>query len=265
MHKEIITPERAHELLELNHNNRNLAQRFVDRYASDMAAGLWRDVGDPLRFSKDRLLDGQHRLHAIIKSGVTLEMWVVNDLRDEDITVLDTGKVRVLSDTLRWSGAANPSKSSPVVRALCVLSRGFNLRDANKSVLTTSVLTEFYLQHSELIDRSVRRGENVRNRLGLSCGQWATAFAWLGYCGVDDELVEQFYALLAAEGSNLDLGSPILALRSWATKRAINRVNLRRDELLIAVLKAYNAWIAGTPIKAMRVSPDESLPEVAIV
>ncbi len=265
MHKEIITPERAHELLELNHNNRNLAQRFVDRYASDMAAGLWRDVGDPLRFSKDRLLDGQHRLHAIIKSGVTLEMWVVNDLQDEDITVLDTGKSRALSDTLRWNGAANPSKASPVVRALCVLSHGFNLRDANKTVMSASVLTDFYLQHRDLIDRSVRRGDNVRSRLGLSCGQWATAFGWLGYCGVDDELVDQFYALLAAEGSNLDPGSPILALRTWAMKRAINRVNLRRDELLIAVLKTYNAWIAGVPIKAMRVSPDESLPHVAII
>lgn len=265
MHKEIITPDRAHELLKLNHNNRNLARRFVDRYASDMEAGLWRDVGDPLRFSKDRLLDGQHRLHAIIKSGVTLEMWVVNDLQDDDITVLDTGKSRTLSDTLKWNGAANPSKSSPVVRAMCLLSQGINLRDANKCMLSTSVMAEFYSQHSELIDRSVRRGGNVHKRLGLSSGQWAVAFAWLVYCGDDDELADRFYALLAAEGSNLNPGSPILALRGWSTKRAINRVTLRRDELLIAVVKAYNAWIADTPIKVMRVSPDESLPEVAIV
>lgn len=264
MHKEIITPERAHELLELNVNNRKLSMLIAKRYASDMMTGRWRDVGDPLRFNHKRLYDGQHRLQAIILADVTIEMWVVNDVDDEDMAVIDSGKPRNLSDTLRWAGATNANDTAAVTRRLNALSWNLNLRNQHEvNSFTKSQLIEFYEAHEELITAAIVKGRMVSKAIGQSTSAWSLCFAHLSYRGADDYAIDKFCELLAGDGSNLGSGSPILALRNWSLKHDRGRTKLRPDELLIASIKAYNAFSTGTAMKVMRVSANEVVPRIA--
>ena len=81
-----ITPEVANQIL-LNHSNkanRALRLRHRDALAADMRAGKWRTTHQGIAFSRSRiLLDGHHRLSAIIQAGVPVRLWVFF-YQDED-------------------------------------------------------------------------------------------------------------------------------------------------------------------------------------
>lgn len=74
---ETITPQKAKEFLAKNTKNRDVNRRTVDTYAKQMKEGNWDDTSTPITFFKDgTLADGQHRLHAILKSNVTVQAFV---------------------------------------------------------------------------------------------------------------------------------------------------------------------------------------------
>src|SRR4051794_2644385 len=87
-----VTPEIAREWLESNHNNRPLRGDNVKALARDMRNDDWRLVGDPIRIDRlGNLIDGQHRLAAVVDSGVTIPFYVATGLEPEDKRVIDAG------------------------------------------------------------------------------------------------------------------------------------------------------------------------------
>ncbi len=78
-----ITPALAQKLLDnilpdKRDPHRKLSTRHTDRLANDMTEGKWVPLATPITLdSKHRLLDGKHRLAAVIKSGVTIEFLVI--------------------------------------------------------------------------------------------------------------------------------------------------------------------------------------------
>lgn len=101
---ETITPEIAAAYLEHNMKNRSLSSSTVNAYAADMRAGNWQLNGEAIKFNKrGELIDGQHRLMAVVLSGVTISMVVIRDI-DEDVNVMDYGRKRSITDILRIGG-----------------------------------------------------------------------------------------------------------------------------------------------------------------
>ena len=72
----VIGPDQAKAYLALNQVNRKVNSADVERYAEEMRMGRWKGVsGETIKISKSgRLLDGQHRLLAIIKSQCTVAL-----------------------------------------------------------------------------------------------------------------------------------------------------------------------------------------------
>jgi hypothetical protein len=70
----LITPELAEKFLEKNSNNyRKLSEKVVKAYQIDMETGNWKFNGDSIKFNKSgQLVDGQHRLTAISRSGISI-------------------------------------------------------------------------------------------------------------------------------------------------------------------------------------------------
>lgn len=100
-----ITPEMAMAWLD-GHNvhNRPLRQARVDRYVRDMRLGRWQLTHQGIAFSKDGvLIDGQHRLWAIVESGCTIKILVHHGLPIASQTVIDTAEPRNVRDRLYLS------------------------------------------------------------------------------------------------------------------------------------------------------------------
>src|SRR5688500_13425048 len=90
--KVTITPQMAKDWLAANTHNRKLRDHHVVALSRDMKAGRWHDTGTPIKFDRAGvLLDGQHRLEAIVLADVPIQMWVFRGLESEVQDYMDTG------------------------------------------------------------------------------------------------------------------------------------------------------------------------------
>lgn len=102
---ELITKEIAIKYLEHNANNprKKVNHNRVKGYAADMKAGKWSMNGEAIVFDADgNLKDGQHRLMAVVESGVPVLMFVVRGI-DPSIVLFDHNITRRLSQELNCS------------------------------------------------------------------------------------------------------------------------------------------------------------------
>jgi hypothetical protein len=140
MRTEMIGPERAKSLLSINKTNRNISERHVKEYAKMMANGDWDFTPQGITISKTgSLIDGQHRLNAIIKSGVTIKACVfIIDEHDTAMGVMiDRGKTR---STMDITGIPKDS----VAIANFILR---NIVDPGQSLISPYDTERFYQEH----------------------------------------------------------------------------------------------------------------------
>lgn len=112
-----IGPPLAHEFLKLNRSNRPISARRVRRYAEMMRRGEWPYAGDPIRFDLEGwLIDGQHRLLAVIESGALIVFSVLRGLPPEARDVIDQGAKRTGGDVLTIHGVDNGKRLSAALK-----------------------------------------------------------------------------------------------------------------------------------------------------
>ena len=96
-----ITPDLAAEFLKRNTGNRVIRKTAVAQYVDDLRRGNWKLTHQGVAISPNgRLLDGQHRLFAIVQSGVSAQMAVAIDVPEDSYLVMDRGKPRKIRDVL---------------------------------------------------------------------------------------------------------------------------------------------------------------------
>ena len=76
----------------------------VAKYATEMKAGRW-IVSNPISFDVDgKLIDGQHRLMAVIKAGVSITFLVIRGYETVAAQALDIGRSRLAVDIAHLQG-----------------------------------------------------------------------------------------------------------------------------------------------------------------
>lgn len=120
-----VTPETAAAWLEHNvPNNRPVRAVDVNKFARDMANGNWRLTHQGIAFNKDgKLIDGQHRLRAVVQSGCTVPMLIWHNLPDNCLSRIDTGLARTASDSIGFLTADNAYTSKIVISTIRMMYR----------------------------------------------------------------------------------------------------------------------------------------------
>lgn len=100
-----VDPSLARQLMENNIANRSFRMGHAKDIARQMELGRWRGSPEPLIITtKGRVVNGQHRLWALIETGTTQEfiITVIPDEKYQEIfSILDQGAARSNSDVLR--------------------------------------------------------------------------------------------------------------------------------------------------------------------
>jgi hypothetical protein len=114
----LITPQLAAEWLGMNVEiNRSVRNAKVASIARDIKTGAWRITHQAIAFDWDgKLIDGQHRLRAIVKSEIPTKVWVFRGLDPHCFTVIDSGCARTASDALKKHGIKNTTAVAAGVR-----------------------------------------------------------------------------------------------------------------------------------------------------
>src|SRR5262245_16276311 len=98
---ETITPESATNWLRANQHNRPVRRRHVAFLAKQITDGHWQLNGQTIIISEDeQVLDGQHRLLAVIEAGRQIQSLVVYGVDPVAFKTIDTGAVRTGADAL---------------------------------------------------------------------------------------------------------------------------------------------------------------------
>jgi hypothetical protein len=98
---EEIGPERARQYLEMNTTNRPVRHHTVKLFASTMMRGSWQLTHQGIAFDSDgNLIDGQHRLSAIILCGLSIKMNVTRGVPNDAYHFIDIGLKRRYCDIL---------------------------------------------------------------------------------------------------------------------------------------------------------------------
>lgn len=85
-----VTPELALSWLSACKSGRTFSKQRVQKFAVPMRAGQWRLNHNGIAFANDgTLLDGLHRLLAVVSSGKTVPMIVIIDEPVENFHVID--------------------------------------------------------------------------------------------------------------------------------------------------------------------------------
>jgi hypothetical protein len=96
-----ITPNDAAKWLQCNKTNRPLRKSHVTFLASEIENGNWQLNGQAIVIAdNEEVLDGQHRLHAIIEAGIAIQSLVIYGITPEAFRTIDTGIVRTGADAL---------------------------------------------------------------------------------------------------------------------------------------------------------------------
>lgn len=102
-----VTPELAKKLLERNTRNRKISEKVVQKYVEEIRAGDWRLTPAGIGFDTEGvLLDGQHRLAAIVKAGLPAPLLVTLGLPSASQEKVDRQRRRTLFDALYLAGHA---------------------------------------------------------------------------------------------------------------------------------------------------------------
>lgn len=140
----IITPEMAKKYLQNMKTNRNISSARVNAYARDMERGAWQENGESIVFNKSgQLVNGQHRLAAIVKSGIPQEVACVFDVSDK-VSLFDRGRNRSTSDTLVVGGIDRDLASNTNVG---IVKLHYLINGANK--ISDDEVGTFLLNHAD--------------------------------------------------------------------------------------------------------------------
>lgn len=117
----LITPELAKDWLERNTRNRPIDARRVQALADAMTAGKFLLTHQGIAFDPSGvLLDGQHRLLAVVRSGVAVRMSVTWGVDQRSLEVIDTGRARSAAQTLAIQGTPCANAIAAICRTAMV-------------------------------------------------------------------------------------------------------------------------------------------------
>ncbi len=101
---ETVTPEKAKTWLSRSKNPRKLKPRHVQDFVRHLHNRTFELTHQGLALDDNGyLVDGQHRLHAIIETGQTVDMFVARGVSAKGLIVVDRGQRRDNSTVLRCS------------------------------------------------------------------------------------------------------------------------------------------------------------------
>ncbi|MER2512320.1 MAG: hypothetical protein ABTR20_13405 [Candidatus Competibacter sp.] len=100
----LVTPEMAKQFLIYNDGNRHIREAWVSYLAYCIKNNEWQQTHQGIAFSEDgRLLDGQHRLLAVIKADQSINMLITTGLKQDAFMSIDNLQPRTDRDRTRLS------------------------------------------------------------------------------------------------------------------------------------------------------------------
>lgn len=227
-----VTPAMAEKWLKKNHaKNRRVSQNIVDAIANDIASGNWKTTHQGICFDGNgALIDGQHRLSAIVQAGVAVDIVVAENDGSEIGDPIDTHRKRTTSYLTGYT-----TKTIAACKVLRGFADGYQYMSQMTSGESLSTFERFAADFAEL--------NPVPGRDKFFGGVLA-GLVWS--VPVSERVLE--FATQVSRGEMLKRGDPAFALRSWLEA---NRRALQPWDSALATLNCVTHFLCNKELRAV--------------
>lgn len=245
---ERIGPDVARAYLALNlPNNRTYRSNYATELALEMKQGRWRESGDPIRFDTNgHLIDGQHRLNAVILANVALPFVVMRGIAADAVHVIDTGKSRRPADALKVAGFLSTALLASTARILLRVKEGpitiRHYRQPSHAELIDVVRRHPALYESTLVIRPVR---GIRPSLTV-------AMHYIGKQLLELPSAAEAFVKVVNSGIPNYAGDPVHMLREKMLHERGSGKRSMDAASLLAMAHVWNHFSKGSPLKFLR-------------
>ena len=254
---ETITPAIAQQWLDASKTeNRPFSQAVINSYADTMKKGNWLVNGEAITFDeKGNLLNGHHRLKAVIASATPIESFVVRGVDKRVFTTFDCGRNRTFGQLITMQGDINGNNIAAIIRQYLVLKNEHSINEY--STIDSKGMHETNKSMMDLFIRNKKFFSEITEKTLQICGKGRVlkssfvggSMAYLvKECGYENDTVYDFFGQLC----NVDTAqnNTINLLR----KRLFNERNDKKNKYLTQVhaaltIKCWNAVRINKPVK----------------
>lgn len=251
--EELVTPAIAEYYLSRNINNRPLRASVVNVYADQMQRGLWRNSNDAICLtSSGNLINGQHRLSAVCKSGCSVIMNVSHGYDDEDILVMDNGVTRTAGDFFRINNITNYNNVASICKKRIMLgNHNTSLNSGGRIKIMNVDIEQEYSKHSEFYDKVVNKARECYTKLrviNISDIGGITAHLVLDLHHNESLPIEFFLEVCDKKPAT---NSVVTLLRTKLINDRMSKSKLTGFVKQKLIIKAWNAYITGKTMKIL--------------
>jgi|WetSurMetagenome_2_1015567.scaffolds.fasta_scaffold50434_1 hypothetical protein len=258
---ERITPSMATKYLEMNTNNRTIRQSHVDFLAKEIKDDRWVLNGASIVFDGPTLVDGQHRLWAVVTAGKPISTLVARGVDKDCFPTIDTGIGRTAGDSLHITGMKNASHLASAARFIMEYHSGKLLK---KQKISNGSVVDFVSANPGLAESATFilsiTGAKIFSR------SVATALHYL-MAKKDKELADTLFAGIykgfsgaAGFESFAAMREKLIACATHSTRAHAVRTSMK--VLSVYVIKAWNAKRKGLRMRIFKFAPEEEFPKI---
>lgn len=235
-----VTREIATALLKYNvsgETNRVLSQPYVDAAAAAMRRNEWLNTGEPIILSDDGLLnDGQHRLQAIVDTGLPCIMDLRFGIQRAAFASTNSGRKRTGADALTIAHIKDPTAVAAAARL--VLNYQGGLPTSVKSRVENTAIVKAVERWPDL-ETSVALSATLRKPLHNAASK---ALAFFAMRTANEASVREFFEILRWGEGKAD--NPPHLLRDFMMLSPMERGHdtYGRVRTFAACIIAWNAW-----------------------
>lgn len=262
MQLELITPKRAQEVLDANalskFNQRNVNKPNVSKLAKVMADGKFHgELAEPIAITKDdELVNGQHRLLAVIESGCSQQMIIVENADKEAFKYLDNiTKPRTNADILKLDGKQYAAEKAAAMRIYDMYNIQSTQIGAGSPLIGYEVL-EMVEAYGDGYLNEYAAAASVLYSVGLRVSTSLAGLA-IGFESDKDNKVrleEWTSGITKGKGLYKNGNDPRHALMLYGLDKKANR-KVSNQNTFMEDFNAYkfcwNKWVAGAEVKRL--------------
>lgn len=270
---ESIGPTKAKAYLKKNgtKKNRKLRPALVNQYATEMRAGQWGTTGQGIIFdSNGHLLDGQHRLAAIVMSGKTIDITVTRGVAPKEFKHIDRGAVRTIGVLLQMAGHHYSTNLAAAIRSWKAIETVMEGKQKPAYIgryggsshrMSVDSIFSIAGKHSEDFLHSIKTaGYGDARKIMSPPGLFGALHFMLWQ--INKGGCEEFFEKLI-RGENLKKGDPVLLLRNRLhADRVSGRKQLAPFVKAAITIKAWNAFMQGKKLAKLTYHEDQEFPVI---
>lgn len=252
----LVTPTIAADWLEKhNTHNRDESQNRVDIYARDMEQGRWQFNGESIQFDiHGTLMNGQHRLRAIMQSGQAQKFNIVTGVDSASQITMDQGTRRTPAEQMAVADIKVDGTTASAIRIYMRWYAGRLFGDVVANKVSTTEIVEWAQSNPQVIE-NIR---NIRAQLGnkriVGVTPALTLAIALRFHTIDHEDADEFFHQLKTM-EDVPAKSPVSALWKKLDRARDSRIRYTERDLIAFFVVAWNAFREQRPLQLIQRPP----------